>query len=157
MSSGHIWVLNHEDVGVRSVPDDELLVLARSRPEPFEEFYRRHERAVLAYFRRRVSCAELAGDLAAETFAAALVSLRRFRPGREPAVAWLFGIARHMLLRSVERGRVEDRARRRLGMTPIEFADEQLARIDQLGSGAADDWLASLPADQAAAVARARK
>ena len=36
---------------------------------------------------------ELAADLTAETFAAALVSVRRFDPARGPAVAWLLGIA----------------------------------------------------------------
>ena len=44
---------------------------------------------VLAYFRRRVGDAELAADLTAETFAAALEGRRRFAPERGPAAGWL--------------------------------------------------------------------
>ena len=76
---------------------------------------------------------ELAADLAAETFAAALVAARRFRGGGAPASAWLVGIARNVLAGSVRRSRVEDRARRRLGMEPIALDDELLARIERLG------------------------
>jgi DNA-directed RNA polymerase specialized sigma24 family protein len=52
-------------------------------------FYDRHARSVLAYFARRTRDPESAADLTAETFAAAIVSRRRFRPGPEPASAWL--------------------------------------------------------------------
>src|SRR5687768_10165786 len=108
-------------------------MLTPVRPEAFDCFYVRHERLVLAYFRRRTPSADVAVDLTAETFVAALASARRFRRGREPAVAWLFGIARHKLLNSVARGRVEDRARRKLGSARLEYDDEELARVDRLG------------------------
>jgi RNA polymerase sigma-70 factor (ECF subfamily) len=110
---------------------------------------------VLAYFRRRTQSAEVALDLTAETFVKALASVRRYRPGPEPAIAWLLGIARHTLLDSLRRGRVEDRARSRLGVPAIAVDDDDLARIDSLGSRSAAEWLATLPADQAAAI-RAR-
>ena len=100
---------------MRELSDEELLRLTPKRPAAFDVFYVRHERLVVAYFRRRTASADLAVDLTAETFVAALASAKRFRPGETPAVAWLLGIARHKLLRSIERGRVEDRARRRLG------------------------------------------
>jgi RNA polymerase sigma-70 factor (ECF subfamily) len=135
--------------------DEELLRLTPRRPEAFDVFYVRHERLVVAYFRRRTASADLAVDLAAETFVAALASAKRFRPGETPAVAWLLGIARHKLLRSIERGRVEDRARRRLGAPRLEFDDEELERVDQLGNRPADEILATLPPAQAEAV-RAR-
>lgn len=137
--------------------DEALLAATRSEPEGFGVFYARHERALLAYFLRRTGRADLAGDLTAETFAAALRSAGRFRPGPAPAAAWLFGIAHHTLSRSVRRGRVEDRARRRLGMARLALDDEELERIDELGARGepALDALAGLPADQAAAI-RAR-
>ena len=59
------------------------------------------------------------------------------------------------LLRSIERGRVEDRARRRLGAPRLEFDDEELERVDRLGSRPAHELLAALPEPQAEAV-RAR-
>jgi DNA-directed RNA polymerase specialized sigma24 family protein len=82
--------------------DDGLLVAAADDPEAFAAFYRLHVRGVIAYFRRRVGNAELAADLTAETFAAALEGRRRFAPERGPAAAWLYGIA---LLRARPPGR----------------------------------------------------
>lgn len=75
---------------------------------------------------------EVAADLAAETFAAALTAVPRFRTRQEPATAWLLGIARNVLAMSRRRGRVEARARRRLGMPELVLTDEILERIDAL-------------------------
>ena len=77
--------------------DAELLVAARGAPEAFGEFYRRHVRAVQGYFRRRVASADVAFDLTAETFAAALQAVPRYEPRPQPAQAWLFAIARDAL------------------------------------------------------------
>ena len=140
---------------MRELSDEELLRLTPKRPAAFDVFYVRHERLVVAYFRRRTTSAELAVDLTAETFVAALASAKRFRPGETPAVAWLLGIAHHKLLRSIERGRVEDRARRRLGAARLEFDDEELERVDELDTKPAHELLAALPPSQAEAV-RAR-
>src|SRR5215207_6900931 len=71
--------------------DDELL--ASLEPGSFAVFYRRHVEDLVAFFMRRTRNAELAADLTAETFAAALVARARFDPGRGSASAWLFGIA----------------------------------------------------------------
>jgi DNA-directed RNA polymerase specialized sigma24 family protein len=57
-------------------------------------------------------------------FAAVLIASGRYRRGGAPASAWLFGIAQHKLVSSRRRGTVEDRARRRLRMAPIELEDE---------------------------------
>src|SRR5215213_5949941 len=103
--------------------DDELL--ASLEPGSFAVFYRRHVEDLVAFFMRRTRNAELAADLAAETFAAALVARARFDPGRGSASAWLFGIALHKLARVERREAAEWRARRRLG----------IERIDALGSG----------------------
>ena len=137
--------------------DDELVLATPSDPEAFGMLYARHERAICGFFHRRTRDAELAADLTAETFAAALLAAPRFR-AREgtPAIAWLFGIARHVLLRSLERSRVEDRARRRLGMPALEVSEAELDALERIH---ADDYvgrlLDALPPDQAAAV-RAR-
>jgi RNA polymerase sigma factor (sigma-70 family) len=138
---------------LRGLSDEELLPLAASRPAAFDEFYVRHERLVLAFLRRRTGSADTALDLTAETFVAALESARRYRPAEGPAVAWLLGIARHKLLRSLERGRVEARARRKLAMPRVEFDDADLDRIDELGSWPFDRLIALLSPEQAEAVA----
>ena len=114
--------------------DEELLRATPHDPSSYATFYRRHERAVVLYFLRRTRSAELAADLTAETFAATLASVKRFEPrGPGSATAWLFGIARHVLARSARRRRVEDHARRRLGMPPLALTDDLLERIDELG------------------------
>jgi RNA polymerase sigma-70 factor (ECF subfamily) len=134
--------------------DDELLRATKRDPAAFAAFYRRYEERMLRYFLSRVGDAEVAADLAAETFAAALVSAPRYRPRREPAVAWLFGIARNTLAMSRRRGRVEARARQRLGMPELVLTDEVVERIEAL-AGEAVGLVDGLPAEQGEAV-RAR-
>lgn len=112
--------------------DDELLLRAREDGAAFEAFYRRHVDAVTGYFMRRTRDPEVAADLMAETFAAALLSLRRYRAGGGPASAWLFGIARNKLAHWQRRQGVEHRARRRLGIPRIELEDADLAAIEAL-------------------------
>jgi RNA polymerase sigma-70 factor, ECF subfamily len=137
-------------------PDEQLLAETPSTPAAFAVFYRRHEAAVLGYFMRRAQNAELAADLAAETFAAALLGARRYKPDRGEGLAWLYGIARHRLMRSIEQGQVEDRARRKLALPRLEIDDDVAERIARLGAAArALELLEQLPPDQADAV-RAR-
>jgi RNA polymerase sigma-70 factor (ECF subfamily) len=131
---------------------DEQLLTARDAAS-FERFYVRHVDAVLAYFSRRTRDAELSADLCAETFAAALAGRHRFRPGRAPATAWLYGIASKKLADAQRRGYAEMRARKRLGLERIELSDADIARIDRLGdSDEALAWLDRLAPDQRAAV-----
>lgn len=137
--------------------DEDLLAVSRRKAEAFAAFYRRHERAMLVFFLRRTSSAELAADLTAEVFAAALNASHRFRPGDRPAVAWLYGIANNKLASSYDRGRVEERARRRLQAEPLVLTDEALERVEALAdaersAGVVRDLLAQLPPDQHAAV-----
>src|SRR4051812_49155141 len=121
-------------------------------PHRFATFYRRHEDAVLGFFLKRTGSAELAADLTAETFARALEGRKRFDAKRGDAGAWLFGIARNTLSRSLERGRVEDGVRRKLGMEPLHLDDAALARIDALSDEPALRALEDLPQEQAQAV-----
>lgn len=115
--------------------DEELLAMTRrsNDADAFAAFYSRYCDLVLAYFARRTGSAELAADLMMETFAGALLSAQAGRgalPDR--AAAWLFGIARHVLADSYRRGIAESQARRRLGLEPTWFDDEDLRRIDEL-------------------------
>ena len=109
--------------------DEELLLAAREDPRAFVAFYRRHAEILLGYHARRCGDRELAADLTAETFAAALEGLGRFDARRGPASGWLYGIARHLLARALERRRVELRACRRLGIPRIELDEEDFDRV----------------------------
>ena len=139
----------------RYIDDSDEVLLARAHADDgaFAEFYRRWERPVAAFFMRAVGSGEVAADLTAETFAEALSSAVRFDPARGEAPAWLFGIARHLLSRSRERGRVENRARVRLGLPPLAIDDELIARIEAVtGDERALSLMARLPEDQRRAV-----
>jgi RNA polymerase sigma factor (sigma-70 family) len=135
--------------GGRQRSDAELLV---GDAEAFGEFYARHEDAILGFFVRRVRRPEVAVDLTAETFAAALRGRRSHDPARGAAKAWLFGIARNVLANSLRRGRVEDEARRRVGMERVVLDDAALDRVAALGDAPVLELLADLPAEQRAAI-----
>jgi RNA polymerase sigma factor (sigma-70 family) len=138
--------------------DAELLRAAQNDPEAFAVFYDRHVRALLAYFYRRTACAETAADLAAESFAAAFAARWRYRETGAPARAWLFKIAQRQLSRALRRGRVAERARRRLGVERISPDEESIERIEALADlepvrAAVRDAIGSLSPNLATAVA----
>ena len=131
---------------------DEQLLTARDAAS-FERFYVRHVDAVLAYFSRRTRDPELSADLCAETFAAALASRHRFRPGQAPATAWLFGIGSKKLADAQRRGYAEMRARRRLGWS----GSSSPTRTSRASTGSASGdearvWMERLAPDQRDAV-----
>ena len=130
-------------------PTDEEL-LTSVDPDAFGAFYARHHDGVERYFARRVANRETAADLAAETFAAALVARRRYTPGATPAAGWLYTIAARRHVDFQRRAMVEQRARETL---------EAEARVDArwasptVEDGGEPALLRSLPGDQRSAVA----
>ncbi len=92
-----------------------MLQVCRADEDAFVVFYGRYERLVVGWLMRRTGRPELVADLTAEVFAAAYLVATRFREGPEPASAWLFGIARNKVLRSLRDQRAESSARRRRG------------------------------------------
>lgn len=136
--------------------DAELLAATPSDPDAFAVFYRRHVRALVTYLLHRTARPELAADLCAEVFAAALQRPDRYDPRRGPARAWLLAIASSRLVDSLRRGQVEDRARRRLGMPARELTDADLERVEELADAGrgldVERLVADLPADEREAV-----
>ncbi|HWH10376.1 MAG TPA: RNA polymerase sigma factor [Solirubrobacteraceae bacterium] len=128
--------------------DAELLArIGRGDQEAFAIFYRAHLDGVVAFLARRVPGREQAFDLAAETFAAVVVGARSYAADG-PVAAWLYGIARNKLRESLRRGRVEDAARRRLGMEPVVLDDADLDAVGQragAGGELLDAALEALP------------
>jgi RNA polymerase sigma factor (sigma-70 family) len=136
-----------------SSDDGQLLAATQYNAEAFAVFYRRHVPAVLAFFSRRTHSREVALDLTAEVFASALEASPRFRPGPEPARAWLYAIARNVLADSFRRGRVQDEVRRRLAMEPLQVSDEGLAEVEAAVEKAPVlELLEGLPDDQRQAI-----
>lgn len=116
----------------------------------FAVFYRRHLAVVVAVLVGETGDRELAADLAAEVFAAALLAAGRYRPEHPSALPWLCGIARYKASESRRRKRAEDRARRRLGIPKESLEDEDLARVDELADqgSAVSDLVGQLPQSQ---------
>jgi RNA polymerase sigma factor (sigma-70 family) len=137
-----------------SLNGDALLAAAGSDPESFAAFYRLFERPVLGFFMKATGTPELAADLAAETFARALESVDGFDPGKGRPDQWLFGIARNVLGSSYRAGRVEAKARERLGMGTLVIDDDvahAIAWLSDRGEEAARA-LADLPEEQRRAI-----
>ena len=106
---------------------------ARSDPEAFADYYRRHFESVLAYLTRRACDAEVGLDLTAETFAQAFIGRHRFRGStQQEAEGWLFQIAKRQLSRYLRRGKLEVRAVKQLGIEIPRLDDERRARIEEL-------------------------
>jgi RNA polymerase sigma-70 factor (ECF subfamily) len=88
---------------------------------------------LLAYFARRTLDGQIAADLTAETLADAFASRRRFHDrGDGSASAWLYTIGRRKLARFRRRQRVDEDARRRLGMPRLELMVDDIERVESL-------------------------
>jgi RNA polymerase sigma factor (sigma-70 family) len=109
-----------------------LAAIAARDGAAFAVFYRRHLPAVLAFLIRESRDREVAADLAAEVFAAVLLGAARYTTQGESATPWVIGIARNKLLMSFRRGRVEARARHRLGYQAVALDEGDLDRIEEV-------------------------
>src|SRR5437763_8703309 len=102
-------------------------------PAAFEAFYREHVEAVQRSIARRVADPQLAADLTAEVFLAAIDAAPSYRADRGVPGAWLFGIARVVVAAERRRGARERRDHARVeGRRLLEDDDNARmeARID---------------------------
>jgi RNA polymerase sigma-70 factor (ECF subfamily) len=137
--------------------DGDLLRHAREEPAAFAELYRRHEPIVVSFLARRTRDAELTADLAAETFAVALLNAQRFTDTGQSAVGWLLGIARNQHLDTARKSRGGLRALQRLNVERPDLSDTTVARIEELAAADTPSpqlarALQALPADQRDAI-----
>lgn len=88
--------------------------------------------SLLGFFARRTFDAEVAAELTAETWAAAYAGWPRFRDRGVGAAPWLYRIARRQLGRYYRTGRVQGRARRRLGLAERVITTADLERVEEL-------------------------
>jgi RNA polymerase sigma-70 factor (ECF subfamily) len=136
---------------INSLSDEELVV--RGDAEGFAALYERRCPLIRGYLRRRLGAhPDLVLDLVAETFARALERREQFDGDRGPAVGWLIGIARHLLLDAARRGRVDDASRRRLGMERISFEQQELELLERDSASELERALTRLPGEQREAI-----
>ena len=127
--------------------DAELLAASVKDAVAFRVLYDRYAERICRYHLRRSHDEDAALDLVAETFAQAWCVRRAFRDEAQGSAApWLYGIARNVLLQSVRRERLEDRARQRLGA--LERSDRPLAAPEESWLEGIDELLDSLPIEQ---------
>jgi RNA polymerase sigma factor (sigma-70 family) len=99
-------------------------------PAAFEAFYRTHVEAVERFVVRRVSDPHRAADLTADVFLAAIESADGYRPSRGKPIAWLYGVARHVLAADRRRhGRELDATQRLNGRRLLE--EDDIARMEE--------------------------
>lgn len=136
--------------GEAATDDTELIAASLVEPARFAELFDRHFPAIHRYLRRRVG-AELADDLAAETFTQAFARRRHYRAEQPDAGPWLYGIAGNLLRQHV---RAEQRRLRAYERVPPDLdthdpGDGVAERVDASAAGRrAAAVLADLPADQ---------
>jgi RNA polymerase sigma-70 factor (ECF subfamily) len=118
----------------RAIDDEDgrLLQLARTDIDSFGTFFDRTNRDIVRFFYRRTACPHTSAELMSETYAVALSKVSSYEPARGTGRAWLFGIANNQFRQWLRRGRVSDRARRRLALTRIELDDVDIDRIETL-------------------------
>jgi RNA polymerase sigma factor (sigma-70 family) len=125
-------------------------------PDDIEELYVGHARRIAGYLMRATGNAEVAADLTAETFAAALLARDRYRSDMGAPTTWLYAIAANKLKDWRRRGYAEDRARRRLRIERPALSEDDVAEFARLADEVtANALLEELPADQRTAL-RAR-
>jgi RNA polymerase sigma-70 factor (ECF subfamily) len=124
----------------------------RELHEDFEAFYRANLDVVLAFCFARTGDAELAADLAAESFAAALAARDRYSPRLGSARQWLLGIAAHKTIDALRRGHVERRAQQQLGVSQITWSEDDLDYVTHVDPRPLERVLAELPDDQRQAI-----
>jgi RNA polymerase sigma-70 factor (ECF subfamily) len=114
------------------IATDDLRRIAHD-PEALGAFYLRHVEDVQRFVARRVDEPQLAADLTADVFVAAIESAGSYRPSRGRPIAWLFGVARIVVADERRRGAREERAMRRVAGRELLEADDiarMHARID---------------------------
>jgi RNA polymerase sigma-70 factor (ECF subfamily) len=101
-------------------------------PDGFVALYRRESPMLLTFCARRVLDAETALDLVAETFAQAFKGRRSFRGTTEvEARAWLLTIARRQIVRYLERGALDRKLVRKVGLQVPPMAPDEIAEVDR--------------------------
>ena len=105
--------------------------------DAFEAFYREHVDAIEGFVARRVGDRDVAADLTADVFVAAIEAGQTYREDRGAPVAWLFGIAQRVVAARLRRDSRERRATARvrgrelLDVDDAERINDRLAAEEQ--------------------------
>lgn len=109
---------------------DLLRLLSQGDEKAFLEFYRRHQSVVYRFALQMSGKTEIAEEVTQDVFMAAMKSGARYDAARGPVIAFLYGIARNIVLRVLERERPYITM---LDNADGEFADRLAAEDDVSG------------------------
>jgi len=117
----------HNQQDASRLDDVELIARSFDEPEAFGSLLERHHRPVYRYLSRRLSV-DAAEECAQETFTRAFAARGAFRPYRDSALPWLYGIATNVVR---ERRREEQRvlAGPRADAVAWDDADDAVDRV----------------------------
>ncbi len=117
------WAAGSERRGSRAAPP---------RPDAagFSAFYEENFDAVLGFVARRTNCPQVAADLTADIFVAALEAAGQYDPKRGSPYAWLYGIARNVLASHYRGSAREQRAVARLNGHRL-LDEEDIAALEE--------------------------
>lgn len=125
--------------------DAQLIAHAKADASAFRELYDRYAERIHRLHLTRSRDRDAALDLTAETFAQAWLSLDRFRDLADgSASAWLYAIARNVLVTSVRKRALERTACERLGVLVAREHESHASSPDESWIDGLDDELASL-------------
>ncbi|HEY4346285.1 MAG TPA: RNA polymerase sigma factor [Gaiellaceae bacterium] len=133
--------------------DAQLLRASRTDARAFRELYDRYTMRIYGFHLRRTRDPHAAHDLTAETFAQAWLARGRFEDlAGGTAGPWLFAIAKHLILASVKRSRLERDASTRLGLLDGLDREPAAATPGETWLDGLDEALAGIPDGQRAAI-----
>jgi RNA polymerase sigma factor (sigma-70 family) len=101
-------------------------------PLTFTEFYRAHVGVVTRFVTRRVADPQLAADLTAEVFLAAIDAADGYRGSAGGPRTWLYGIARNVIAAEFRRSARERRAEGLIAGRRLLEADDVSRLIEQI-------------------------
>jgi RNA polymerase sigma factor (sigma-70 family) len=117
--------------------------MATDSEERFDELYRATRKDVLAYLTRRTGDPEHAADMLAETYLIAWRKLPEIPDGHEGRL-WLFGVARHLLLKNADQRRSHDVLVQRLA-SELQITLGASTPVEDHRAAALREGVASLP------------
>ena len=93
-----IFTFNTSEGKVRKEVTPELIEKAKKSPKAFGEIYDTYVKSIYNYFYYRLQNVEKAEDLTQEVFIKAFEAIERYKIRKIPLSAWLFRIARNLLI-----------------------------------------------------------
>lgn len=117
-----------------------ITMLSPTPLDRFEALYRAEVSAITAFFARRSPDPETVADLTADTFVEVIGSFHTYDPARGPERQWVYGIARRIYAKHLERANRQSDALARHGAREMLDQDdlhELAARIDAEAPGRA--------------------